>query len=642
VTLFAIDGVDGYSAPLSEDFLKSNPSLVLDTRHFDALWSEELLAGFTSLDDQLSGMLVHGDNANALRLLKARLKGQIDCVYIDPPYNTGSDHFVYKDNYRHSTWLTMMEERLEALFPLAGEAAALFVSIDDNEAGRLVQLIQNLNEDAVFVTLIAAQLNPRGRSLDRFVAKNHEYITCVALRGGDAVGQVQKSAKQVDEYKLEDTNGRYRLLELRNRQSSKFNRLTRPNLFYSLYVDPKSGAVSLSEDSASFVEALPRNTRGEDGCWTWGQPKVRDEGHLLVGKVAKDGTGRVFRKDYLVKEGQQTTTKSKTIWTGKELNNELGKELLKNMFDHHNFSHPKSPALIEKCIELGHTGDGWFADFFAGSGSSGHAILNRLRAGHAVPQYLLVEWGEYFDAILQPRILKAIYSDQWKDGVPTHGRGVSQLLRCIELESYEDALENLEFTDASAAQKALLDADDDAREEYTLRYLLGKESAGSASLLNLGRFADPFNYTLKRVHDGDTREQAVDLVATFNTLLGLRVNRLSSRFFVDAEFSEERGRMRISGHLQACPPGTGWCFRVVDGHTPEGERTLIIWRTLSDDPERDNLVLEAVVGSRCPSDGVDQIYVNGDNSLAGGLQRAEVHLIEPAFEALMFADAARP
>ncbi|MER3480748.1 MAG: site-specific DNA-methyltransferase, partial [Meiothermus sp.] len=383
VQLFAIDEIKGdlvtpgYSTPLTPAFLKAHPTLVLDTRHFDETLRLRLLAAIPDLDEETDGLLIMGENFQAMSLLAPRFAGSFDCAYIDPPYNTGNDAFIYKDSYRDSSWITFIDGRLEAFLPLARNDAALFVSIDDNEVGNLVNLVKNHSPSAVLVTLVAAQLNPRGRTLDKYLAKTHEYVATFALFGApDAIHEVTKSEEAQAEYCESDDKGPFRLLELRNR-NPVFTRANRPNLFYPFFADPSCGTVRLERDAIHRVEILPRNSRGEDGCWTWGKDKAQENIDELVARQARTGAWRVFRKDRLHSEqGEVATTKAKSIWLDKEINNENGKELVGDLFGQAVFDFPKPVALVERCAEIGMAKGGYFIDFFAGSGTSGHALLN--------------------------------------------------------------------------------------------------------------------------------------------------------------------------------------------------------------------------------------------------------------------------
>jgi adenine-specific DNA-methyltransferase len=619
VRLFAIDAISGdllkpgYSAPLTVDFLKANPFLVLDTRFFAPGFKARLLASFDDLDAQIDGLLVHSENFQALNLLQEYYQGRVKCIYIDPPYNTNNDGFLYKDSYRHSSWLTMIDNRIAQYIRLANDDAALFVSIDDNEAGSLVNVVRNHENQAELVTLIAAQLNPRGRTLDKYLAKTHEYIACIALFGGElAIRELGKTGSAEAEYKFRDSKGRYRLLELRNR-NPVFNRTNRPNLYFPLYVDPISGGVSLEKTKQHSQEVFPLNSRGEEGCWTWSLAKVKANIAELEGRQVNTGAWRIFRKDRFEKEnGGTATTKAKSIWLDKSINNENGKEVLFDLFGQHLASFPKPVALIEQCAQIGTDEDDLMLDSFAGSGTTAHAVINLNRKDGGNRKYILVEMGAYFDTVLKPRILKVIYSKDWKDGKPVSREGSSHLLKYIRLESYEDALNNLEMQ-RSELQTQLLANAPELREDYMLRYMLDVESRGSASLLNIAAFAHPFDYTLKIAAGsvGETRDTAVDLVETFNYLLGLRVRQINTIRDVVT----------------------------VQGLNPEGQRVLIIWRDVEKLPNDELDTFFQKQGYTTRDQEFDLIYVNGDNNLEN-LRRDDetwkVRLIEQEFQRLMF------
>jgi len=279
------------------------------------------------------------------------------------------------------------------------------------------------------------------------------------------------------------------------------------------------------------------------------------------------------------------------------------------------FSYPKPVALIERLVQAATDVSPVptnVLDFFAGSGTTGQAIIELNREGKQNRKYMLVEMGDYFDAVLKPRIQKIIYSKDWSDGKPVSRDGSSQMFKYMRLESYEDTLNNL-ILQRTPVQQELLDTPEaqPLREDYLLHYMLDVESRGS--LLPIESFAEPFNYQLRIATSsvGESIPMTVDLVQTFNYLLGLRVKRLG-----------------------------GTCDgRVVEGVNPEGARVLVIWRSVSALPnealdeffERQDLHVRA---SAC-----DIIYVNGDNNLEN-LRRADetwkVRLIEEEFKKRMF------
>ena len=199
--------------------------------------------------------------------------------------------------------------------------------------------------------------------------KNHER---------DCIFPVPKSDKTLSEYDKEDEAGQYRLLELRNRGSSQFNRETRPNLYFPIYIQPQSGKISLEKDAKYSEVALPKNSKNEDGCWTWGRTKVENNLQLLVGKKVSTGAWRVYRKDYIPKEG--ATSKEKSLWLDKTINHENGKEAVGELFNSTPFDFPKSPALIAKAIRIGTKADeSIILDFFAGSCTTAHAVMQLKR-----------------------------------------------------------------------------------------------------------------------------------------------------------------------------------------------------------------------------------------------------------------------
>jgi adenine-specific DNA-methyltransferase len=252
-------------------------------------------------------------------------------------------------------------------------------------------------------------------------------------------------------------------------------------------------------------------------------------------------------------------------------------------------------------------------DCFAGSGTTGHAVINLNREDGGKRKYILVEMGNYFNTVLKPRIQKVVYAKDWKDGKPvTRDTGISHCFKYVRLESYEDTLNNLELK-RTVAQDELFAGDGGFREDYALRYMLEVEAKGSQSLLNLEQFKNPFAYTLKIATGGagETKETPVDLVETFNYLLGLRIRQMD------------------------CVQG----FRVITGTLADGEKVLVIWRNLA---EKSNAELEKFFEKqkiKTKDLEFDLIYVNGDNNLEN-LRRPDeswkVRLIEQEFLRLMF------
>jgi adenine-specific DNA-methyltransferase len=355
--------------------------------------------------DTTQNLFIEGDNLDALKLLQETYLNKVKMIYIDPPYNTGND-FVYEDDFAedsasyfersnqkdeegnrfvanteangrfHSDWLSMMYSRLKLARNLLREDGVIFISIDDNEGANLQRLCGEVFGDGNFIAQLAVQLNPRGRHLDKFIAKTHESIIIFGKNcdSPTTMTGVEKEGKMVDEYDRVDTLGKYRLLGLRNRNQA-FNPTTRPKLYYPLYVRPKDGKVSTQRTVEFSDEVFPDAPDGVKTCWTWGTKKVLDENDLLVAE--KSGQDwRIYRKDYLVgADGQTATTLPKSLWTDKEITNDYGRKSVKDLFGKSVMDFPKSPELLRKLIASGTNSTSIVLDFFAGSSTTAHAVM---------------------------------------------------------------------------------------------------------------------------------------------------------------------------------------------------------------------------------------------------------------------------
>lgn len=641
VRLFAIDAIEGdmvspaYSNPLTEAFLEANQHLVLDTSLFDREFTERLLASIEDLDKATDGLLVHSDNFQALNLLQSRFHEQVQCVYIDPPYNLGDDGFIYKDNYRHSSWLSMIGERLAAGRNLQPPTGTIAVSIDDVELEPLGVLLDENYSSPELATLVW----DRNRKNDaRYFSVGHEYMLVYA-RDRSALREAKTIFREPKDGLVE---ARELFADLRDEHGDDWAAIRRGWLdwFDSIPVsDPRRRLVRYSKVG-------PRGPYRDDGNISWpggGGPRYEvlhpttgrpcrvpsrgwvyptperfweeyEAGRIIFGPdestspgiamYAFDGDGQVM-PSVIYSYAQTAAQEFNSMWPQKV------------------FDNPKNWKDIARIIRYLAANDSILLDYFAGSGTTGHAVINLNREDGGQRKYLLVEMGEYFDPVLKPRVLKAAYSKEWKDGKPVGREGVSQLIKVIRLESYEDTLNNLRV-ERTQQQARLLEGPDGNRfrEEHALRYWISEDTRDSASLLDLERFEDPWSYTLE-VGQGsaaETKPVTIDLVETFNYLLGLRVSNVD----------HIRGVTLVQGTL---PPAPG---REV------GEKALVIWRNTR---ETDAEALDKFLwGQRInPRDlEFDVIYVNGDNHLENSRRDEEtwkVRLIEEEFHRLMFETA---
>ena len=635
VSLFAVDRIEGdlmnggaWKQPPSVESLKANPGLVVDTRHFDRDFTDRLLAALGEagpLDEQTDGLLVHGENFQALNLLQARYRGQVRCVYIDPPYNTDASAILYKNDYKDSSWLSLMAEGLRLARAWLTEDGVLCAAIDDEEVALLRLLMRGLL--ARELGIVAVRSNPAGRKSRGQFSPTHEY----ALFFGNPAavpGTLDKTERELARYPLTDDQGRYAWNNL-IRHGSNDRRQDRPKMFYPIYVSEgdvlRVPGMEWDEDRREYriceppradeVAVWPR--RMQDGSvveknWHRGPERVRAAlPDYRVRRNGKDGPAGGIEIDFKIRP--DLGSMPKTWWDdARYASANLGAKTLKDLFGAKEFDFAKATGLVEDCLRASRCDAAAVVlDYFAGSGTTGHAVLNLNREDGGRRRYVLIEVGRHFDTVLLPRLKKAVHSPDWKEGRPVSRRGLSQLFKYLRLEAYEDTLESLEADPPSAARRALLAESPDLAEDYRLRYALGAETAGSACLLG-GEFTDPFAYTVTVMRGGARREVTVDLPETFNYLLGLRVE----------------SRRRIDGVL------------AIAGTDPEGRRCLILWRSLH---TTGYAALDAWFTrhrERFPRP-LHLIYVNGDHTLNALLPPDEAwtaELIEPIFRELMFKE----
>ena len=319
-----------------------------------------------------------GDNLEVLEQLR-REGVAYDLIYIDPPYNTGND-FAYHDRIkgdrttsRHQAWAAMMRPRLELARELMSPGAALFASIDDNEAAHLRILLDEVFGERQFLAQVVVNLNPKGRQLGKGFATNHEYLLVYAKDARTCVLDASSpDAVDPDDFPLVAPDGRhYRHLPLRN-TNKKFNPATTPTLHYPLWGDPESGRVGTTEfEGASRIEPVFGDAR--PAVWRWSRSLVEERPDDLVCRRIKGRLGEradIFQRDWL-HDGRRK--KLRTIWLTEEIGStDTAVAELKAVLGHV-FESPKPTALIRRVLQT-MPADARVLDFFAGSGTTGHAV----------------------------------------------------------------------------------------------------------------------------------------------------------------------------------------------------------------------------------------------------------------------------
>ena len=633
----------------SIEYLKAHPFLMVDSALFDDAFKQGLLAAVENLDETLEGLLIHGDNFQALKLLQARYREQVKCVYIDPPYNAQSSEILYKNTYKHSSWLSLIQDRVDVSLPLLKDVFVYVTAIDEVENMRLGLMYLDLFagcEDAC----VSIVHNPTGQQGDNF-SFTHEFAHFVYPKNMNCIG-------------LEDREDPFReskpdIRPLRNVSSGKNHfRQSAANCFYPIFI--KDGKIIGFGDVCSddfhpqginekgddgVINVYPIDPSGAESKWVFARQKVESIRNELTAEYnQKKKTWDIIR--------EKRRFRYKSLWEDKRYSaNSWGSVVLNGMFPSNSFTYPKSIYTVRDCIDAGlnNSKEGTILDYFAGSGTTAHAVIDLNREDQGKRKYILVEQGDYFDTVLKPRIQKVVYSADWKDGKATAPQtGISHAFKLVKLESYEDTLNNLEPSRTRQQELALDSPDaqgaDGFKEHYLLHYMLDVETRGSQSLLNVRAFTDPTAYKLKVKRPGsdESGEVNIDLLETFNWLIGLTVQHIAAPQSFSASFERDsEKRLRLNGRLKQEENAPYW-FRTITGRTPDGRKTLIIWRKLTGEPEQDNLVLDEWFRKHAYSTrdtDFDLIYVNGGNNLPNVRRDDEtwkVRLIEEDFHRLMF------
>lgn len=376
--------------------------------------------------DTTQNIFIEGDNLEVLKLLQKSYHKKVKMIYIDPPYNTGKD-FVYKDNFKdniknykeitgqvdgegrnlsnnpetsgryHTDWLNMIYPRLKLARNLLSDDGVVFISLDDNEIANLRKICDEIFGEENFLSKIIIQSNKRGQTYKE-IAKCHEYLLVYYKSDSSSLGELDKEDNSLP---FTDQHGPYDLWELRNR-NPKFGRHNRPNLYYPIYIDPDSenedGLYSISlEQSESFsVEVFPKNSAGEDSCWRWGKAKVQKEGinanpQVLYGKAKRDGGWNIYEKS------RKSTTKAKSIWADTKVISEQGTVESGRLEMGGLLEFPKPLELVKRCIQLATSEDELILDFFAGSSTTAHAVMQLNAEDKGERKFIMVQLPESCD-----------------------------------------------------------------------------------------------------------------------------------------------------------------------------------------------------------------------------------------------------
>ena len=352
--------------------------------------------------DNTQNLFIEGDNLEVLKLLQKSYHRKVKMIYIDPPYNTGND-FVYEDDFKdgvkhylemtgqtdesgkklgtnsnsagryHTNWLNMMYPRLKLARNLLQDDGVIFISIDDNEQANLKKLCDEVFGEENFVELFILRSNPRGNQAKKITASEHDYLLCYAkvLKKISPMG----FKKTDEEYNKEDNFGKYREMGLRKRGAGS-RREDAPNQFYSIFYNPKNNNIDIKKRDEECIEIIPKLSNGDEGRWRWSYSSVLERKDELIIRQVKRDSGLeydVFVKDYF---STDTISKIKSIIYEKHVNFETATREVASLFNMKKyFDYPKPIALLNMLSKISTNKNDLMLDFFAGSGTTAHAVM---------------------------------------------------------------------------------------------------------------------------------------------------------------------------------------------------------------------------------------------------------------------------
>jgi adenine-specific DNA-methyltransferase len=394
--------------------------------------------------DETEHIFIEGENLEVLKMLQKSYFGKVKMIYIDPPYNTGKDSFIYPDKFSetkeeyekrigdkdeegfmtkdgmfkknskengqyHSNWLNMMYPRLFLAKNLLRNDGAIFVSIDDHEVDNLKLLMNEVFGEENHVATISIINNMKGRNDKANIATAHEFLLIYGKPNFVSNG-LPLTEEKLKEFKHKDDNGElYALRDLRKRGRPD-RREDRPNMFFPIFYDKKNRSCHLEKLKDEFIEIIPLRGDKSHGRWRWGKDRVKDNLENLHPKYSKqkdrwDIQHRVYLNlnvdsqsgDEEADDDDQNfdrTSKSKSFWWGGEISTDVANREFKKIFPDINPDYPKSPYLIERIIHMGANDGDIVLDFFSGYGTTGQAVFNCFKEYKKKAKFILVQLPE--------------------------------------------------------------------------------------------------------------------------------------------------------------------------------------------------------------------------------------------------------
>lgn len=486
--------------------------LPLDTKHFNKATKYKILSSFKDLESTLNGELIKSDNFQALNTLLPKYQNKVDLIYIDPPYNAPASEIIYKNNFKDSTWLAMMANRLDLAKGFLSERGIFTCAIDENEQENLGLLLSDIFY-GYEKTCVSVEHNPKGIQGDNFSYSNEFAYFLIP----------------------DDTEIQNEIIEMQYKELMKTGkeseRYTAKNCFYPIYVKDSKiigfGNVCKEDfhpqkkiiNNKGILEIYPIDSNGNERKWRYSRESVEN---------VKENLKVFFTKDSITIKLGKTEKSFKTMWYGAKYSaTEYGSKILKDILPNNDFDYPKSIHTVKDSVYLASKEDSTILDFFGGSGTTAHAVLELNREG-SNRKFVLVEMGEHFYNVIIPRIKKVAFSQEWKNGELKNGKQVNPIsiaFRYYELESYEEALENCEY---------MLDKDSIINYRKSRKLIKGLKKGETISL-DMSGYRENF-----------------DILHTMANVLGLKIQRL----FLDSKGIEcvefDNGDIVSSDNVDLC------------------------------------------------------------------------------------------
>lgn len=504
--------------------------LPLDTKYFKDL-EFDILALFDDLDNQLDGWMIHSENYQALNTIQRKYYKKIDATYIDPPYNTDASSIIYVNNYKNSSWVSLMENRLKLTKTLLNNNGIICVAIDDEQVSELRYIMKSIYQKEIGI--VAVRSNPAGRKTKGKFAPAHEYALFYGQSDDAIPNSLELTEKRLARYPKEDEYGKFAWANfIRSGQGDK--RIDRPKMFFPIYVNEKDKIripkMKWNEEKQEY-DILELSNKDEIAVY----PIVKDNqkeiekrwqrGYVRVSNELDEYRVRRIKGIISIDFKTRMDINSLPItWWGKSeyASANYGALELKKLFGDKDFDFPKAKELVKDCIRVqSNNKNGIILDYFSGSGTSGHATMELNKEDNGQRKIILIELGEHFTNVILPRIKKLSFSFDWENGKAIKSDSIGGFFKYYELEQYEEALRKAKYEDKGALPKDIYH-----------QYLFFKDLKLADEVVKLDDKSKSIKVDLTKLHD------EIDIPETLSFLTGKFIKQILKDKVVFTDGSE--------------------------------------------------------------------------------------------------------